>query len=81
MNFVVMKSGFGDYWIGGTKLEADEKVVFSDFESAIEKAEDLNDSIENQEELEEMTEEEVEEILEGTEKFIVGFSNYEKEKK
>lgn len=71
-NFAVMKSGFGDYWIGRTKLASDGKSIYATFDEAKGKALALNDSVENQEELEYYQEADAEEISSGMEKWIVG---------
>jgi hypothetical protein len=41
LNFAIVRSIFGDYWVGLTKLEADEKNIFSKREDAVNKAQDL----------------------------------------
>lgn len=66
MKFVIMKSGFGDYWIG----KFDEKKVdlpitakvFDDYDDALDETLDLNDSIENRNELESVEEEDIDEL-------------------
>ena len=40
-NYAVIKSIFGDLWVGKTKLKADEDSIFSDKEDAINLAEQL----------------------------------------
>lgn len=63
MKFVVMRSDFGDYWIAKTTAELPDSVrAFNEFEDAKETALSLNDSIENEEELIDLTEDDVEEI-------------------
>lgn len=71
MNFAVMKSGFGGYWIGKTKLETNGTSIFSTFDEAMEEAKSLNDSVENLDELEAAKEEDVEELRKEMEKWIV----------
>ena len=74
MNFAIMRSGFGGYWIGKTKREVKDGSIFSTFNDAIEEAKNLNDSIENLGELEEMEEEgeeAIEKISKGMEQWIV----------
>lgn len=51
MNYVIGKSGFGDYWIGKTPKPVKGKLNFQTFEDAKEEALSRNDSIENQSEL------------------------------
>lgn len=62
MNFAIMRSGFGDYWIGKTELPVKDGSIFSTLEDALDQAKSLNDSIENQDELDATTEEDVEEV-------------------
>lgn len=63
MKYIIMRSSFGDYWIGKTKLELpDNAKAFDNFEDAREKAMTLCTSCENRDELE-FTEEDVEEII------------------
>lgn len=70
-SYAVLRSGFGDLWVGKIKLEPDEKSVFACFSDAIERAKELNDSIDNADELDETVEEDLE-PLEGTmKKWIV----------
>ena len=71
MNFAIMKSRFGDYWVGKTKLETNGASIFSIFDEAVDEAKALNDSIENLYELEEATEEEAEEIPKEMERWII----------
>jgi len=40
-NYAVVKSIFGDYWIGKTKLNPIKEKIFSDIDDAIQKAEEL----------------------------------------
>lgn len=40
-NYAIIRSVFGDYWIGKTKLKADEKSIFSKREDAVNQAQDL----------------------------------------
>jgi len=74
MKYVIMKSGFGDYWIGkfdtaNVDLPKNTK-AFDDYENALEKALDLTDSIENQDELESVEENEIEILDENMLKWI-----------
>lgn len=66
MKFVIMKSGFGDYWIGRfdeTKVDLSGDIkAFNDYEDALEEALGLADSIENQDILECECEENIEEL-------------------
>lgn len=75
MKFVVMKSGFGDYWIGkfdDTKVDLPKEAkAFDDYEDALEEALALNDSIENQDELESVEEDDIEELNEDMLRWIV----------
>ncbi len=72
-NYVIMRSGFGDYWVGKIKLPVDNKSIFTTFEEATENAMDRTDSKDNTYELEEALdegEEEVETIRKEMEKWI-----------
>jgi len=40
-HYAVVKSMFGDYWVGKTQLPLQKEIVFEDIEDAIEKAEEL----------------------------------------
>lgn len=40
-NYAIIRSAFGDYWVGKTKLKADEKSIFSKREDAVNYAQDL----------------------------------------
>lgn len=75
MKFVLMKSGFGDYWIGKfdeTKVDLPENArTFDDYDDALEEALALNDSIANQDELESVEEDDIEELDENMLKWIV----------
>ena len=70
-SYAVMRSGFGDLWIGKTKLKPNGKSIFASFDGAKERAEQLNDSIENAEELDDMTEEDIKPLGENMEKWII----------
>ena len=64
MNYAVLRSAFGDYWVGKTNLAVREGSIFSTFEEAREVALDLSEENPiNQIELEEETEETAEEVL------------------
>lgn len=41
LNYAIMQSAFGDYWVGKTMLKADEKSIFSKREDAVNHAQDL----------------------------------------
>ena len=69
--FAIVKSVFGDYWIGKTKLEPNGTSVFPTFNEATERAIELTDSISNMDELEEVMEEKVEVIEKECEKWII----------
>ena len=70
MKYVVMRSGFGDYWIGKTKLELpDDARAFDGFEDAREEAMALCDQCENRDELELMDEDEIEDEITSKEMF------------
>lgn len=75
MKFVIMLSGFGDYWIGKfNEAKVDlpkEAKAFDDYNDALQEALDLADSVENQDELESEEEDEVEEHGENMLKWIV----------
>lgn len=62
---------FGDLWIGKTKLEPNGKSIFTNFDDALEEALQLNDSIENAKELNGMIEEDIDELDENMEKWII----------
>jgi phage regulator Rha-like protein len=70
-----MKSGFGDYWIGKfdeMKVDLPKKAkTFDDYDEALSAALDSNDSIENEEELESIEEDDVEELGENMLRWIV----------
>ena len=40
-NYAIVRSIFGDYWVGKTLLKADEKSIFSKIETAVNRAQDL----------------------------------------
>ena len=69
MKFVIMKSGFGDYWIGKfdeTKVDLPVNAkAFDEYDDALNTALDLNDSIENQDELVSVEEDEIDELDDG----------------
>lgn len=71
LNFAVLKSMFGDYWVGKIEREPDGKSIFSTFDEATNNAVDLTDSIENRDELEMIEESEVEELCPEMERWIV----------
>ncbi len=72
MNYAVMRTMFGDLWVGKTKLEPNGVGVFATFDEAIEAAMDLSwGSEENLAELHDAEEDEAETISEGAEKWIV----------
>lgn len=66
MKFVIMKSGFGDLWIGKfdeTKVDLPKNAeAFDDYDNALGVALDLAESNENQDELEYVEKEEIEEL-------------------
>lgn len=70
-NFAIGKFLFGDYWVGKTKLEVNNKSIFSTFEEAIEEAIDLTDSISERDELECTEEEDIEIIEPEIERWII----------
>ncbi len=70
-SYAIMRSGFGDLWIGKTKLNPDGKSIFAGFDEAIEKAKQLNDSIENAGELDDTTEEDITPLGKNMEKWII----------
>ena len=69
--YAIVRSVFGNLWVGKTHLEPNDIGIFSDFEYATGKAQDLNPSHENWVELDETDEEDAEEISKGIEKFII----------
>ena len=74
MKFVIMKSGFGSYWISKfdeTKVKLPKKVKeFSNYDDALQKALSMNDSIENEDELISTEENEIEELSEDMLRWI-----------
>ncbi len=73
LNYAVMRSGFGDLWVGGTYLKPNGNSIFADFNEALQTAKNLNDSIENADELDATTEEDIEPFGKGMEKWIINF--------
>ena len=94
-HYAVMRSIFGNFWVGKTKAKLQKEIVFVDIQDAIEKAkylfetrnpdfdveafenEEGDNSYEAEEEYRtiiETTEDNIEEIQKGSEKFIV--NNY-----
>ncbi len=71
VSYAVLRSGFGDVWIGKVALDPDGNSIFADFDDAIERARELNDSIENAAELDDTTEEDLELLDTRMEKWIV----------
>ena len=71
LNYAVMRSGFGNLWIGGTYLEPNGKSIFAAFDDALEQARSLNDSIENANELDDTTEEDVKLIGDDMGRWII----------
>ena len=71
MNYAVLKSDFGDYWIGKTKLPVREGSIFSTFDEAQETALALCDDDIKGVELDEETEGDVEEVSKNLEKWII----------
>lgn len=61
MNYVIGRSAFGDYWINRTEQPVEGKKNFPTFEEAKEEAMALNDSVENQIDLDKDEEEYFEE--------------------
>lgn len=87
-NYAIVKSVFGDLWVGKTQLPADEKRVFADVSDVVDKAKELfleqnpmfdpdneddedTDAYYSYEQLQETTEETIEEIRKEMEHFIV----------
>lgn len=71
MNYGVMKTVFGDTWVGKTGLEPNGVGVFATWEDAQQAAFDTWPSEENRFELEDALEEEAETIHKDMEKFII----------
>ncbi len=71
MNYAVMRTMFGDFWVGKTDLEVNGVGVFATWDEALEEALELNDSVDNQLELEQAEEEEADEIRTDMERWIV----------
>ena len=72
MNYAVMETMFGDYWVGRTKLEPNGVGIFATWDEAVGKAKDLNDSLDNLRDLEDALEAEAEVVEANMEKWIVG---------
>ncbi len=63
MKYVIMQSGFGDYWVGKTKLELPgEAKVFDDYEDAQDEAASLCMQCDNRDEVESVDEDDLEEV-------------------
>lgn len=73
LNYAVMRSGFGDLWIGKTPIKSNGESIFTNYDEALEKALQLNDSIENADELESMLEEDIKPLGKNMEKWIINF--------
>lgn len=71
MNYAVMRTIFGDIWVGKTNLEPNGVGVFADWDDAIQVAFDMCPSEPNRFELEDALFVEAETIKEGMEKFII----------
>lgn len=71
MNYAVMRTMFGNYWIGKTDLEPNGVGVFATWDEALEAALDLWPDEDNCAELEDALEAEAETIQEGAAKWIV----------
>lgn len=71
MNYAVMRSMFGDFWVGKTCLEPNGVGVFATWDEAMDTAMDLTDSVDNRDELEDALETEAETVEDGAEKWIV----------
>ena len=71
LNYAVMRSGFGDLWIGKTPTKPNGKSIFGNFDDALERARQLNDSIENAMELDDMVEEDIEPLSKDMAKWII----------
>lgn len=71
LNYAILRSGFGDLWVGKIALPADEKTIFANFDDALEIAKELNDSIQNAEDLENTVEEELEPLDKNMVKWII----------
>ena len=84
-NYAVVRTIFGDYWVGKTKINADEKSIFKNIQHAIEEAQNLfidqtgydpdDEEIDNElsmsyDEIGDVTEGTAEEIKKGIVKFI-----------
>lgn len=70
-NYAIMRSGFGDYWVGKILKDTNSTSIFSTFDEATENAIEMTDSKENTEELESVDEEDCEMIRKEMEKWIV----------
>lgn len=90
-NYAVVRSIYGELWVGKTKLEVEDRIVFADIKDAVQKAEqlfydknigfdpyldeddeDYDEELQTEyEDLTNETEDSVENIPKGVEKFIV----------
>ena len=70
-SYAILRSGFGDLWVGKVELEPDGNSIFANFDDAMEKAKQLNDSIKNAEELDDTTEEDLEVLRPDMHKWII----------
>lgn len=70
-NYAILRSMFGDYWVGKISLETNGKSIFPTFDEAIEEAIEITDSVENTDELQGCLEEECETVREEMKKWII----------
>lgn len=70
-SYAVLRSSFGDLWVGKIELEPNGESIFTSFDDAMRKARQLNDSIENADELDGTIEEELEPLAKEMERWII----------
>ena len=70
-NFAIVKSMFGDIWIGRTKLQVRAGAIFSDYDDALEEAKE-SASYQNVVDMESVRDnDEIEDIQKDVERFII----------
>ena len=70
-NYVILRSIFGDYWVGKTLMKVNNRSVFSTFDETIAEAIEITDSVENTEELQNCLKKECEIVIKEMEKWII----------
>lgn len=71
MNYAIVKSMFGDYWVGKTELPVKDGSIFSTYDDAFEEAKAHASWIDVAEMESAKEHDEVETIEKGVEKFII----------